>query len=829
MQPTFITSAESSAAPLPLIVAARNSSAVPTAPDFAGVIHETLQRTLAADELSAAQRPATNEGKPSNSQASGATAPSNAGPRTFSLASGMMPQGAMSLAAPSGLSAKLDSGGALAIRPSLKLSQGQAANAEALGATSKDPGRRWNLASVAEATPSVTFLSVPAPTPVPARSQLPPPLFTQQSIPQLSAFAALPTAPVEQTASFLAAGNVASAEGSRAASLMPTVETAKAPATILPASRVELFAAPIATASAPGSTAQSSFGAAKAGAATLEAPPWQNVPSSTLPPPLPFRLPLGAAIAAGASGSGGSLSAAASSAHDFRTQISASLGNVPSVSWPAAVSFAPRAVPADVTAIHHSASPEPDSSSVETEDPSPQFSDAGPSRQPTTDQENAAGFALTSTDDVVGPETVVAAGPTAKNPPGGGSGAWVRASQPSPPQGSASPGTQVNAPSVTPQMESSAPASNAQVDTRGNVPGGTPNKAPVTPIVPQLPERAFSGNAQADVIAKLPRDAAPAVPKSALDVGIAATPLPAILSAQHGTSPASVPVALKSGAQNASVVGAKIPAIPPNGENDSPPKDSSSQRGSQNAEDRTASGFPTSAKDAATGGATPTFDATPQPAPKAAPAVVALPGVPLARGLAPAATPDLLAPSARDAAPSGVTPDATRADTTAADATPAGSSNLPLEATTSNHFVSGAQLSQSGGRGEMHIAMQSDDLGNIELHTRVSGDSVGASITVEKRDAHTALATELPALQQALSDKQLRVEQISLTQAPLHGTAGDPAAQYSGGQGQNGQRQAQNFLQGAHSTGLGNSMPSMAFSFDSGEIFDAQGRLSVLA
>ena len=129
----------------------------------------------------------------------------------------------------------------------------------------------------------------------------------------------------------------------------------------------------------------------------------------------------------------------------------------------------------------------------------------------------------------------------------------------------------------------------------------------------------------------------------------------------------------------------------------------------------------------------------------------------------------------------------------------------------------------------MRIAVQSDNLGNIELHAKVTGDSLGANITVEKRDAHTALAMELPALQQALSDKQLRVEQISLMHGPLHATADGSAAQHFGGQGQSGQRQAQNFSQDSNMSGVGNLLPSTVFAMGATEIFDGQGRLSVLA
>jgi hypothetical protein len=144
-----------------------------------------------------------------------------------------------------------------------------------------------------------------------------------------------------------------------------------------------------------------------------------------------------------------------------------------------------------------------------------------------------------------------------------------------------------------------------------------------------------------------------------------------------------------------------------------------------------------------------------------------------------------------------------------------------------NASISDAQISQGAGRSEMRIAMQSDDLGSLELHARMSGDTLGANITVEKRDAHTILANELPALQQALSDKQLRVEQLSLLHAPLQASAGDTSGQSFGTPGQGAHRHAQSDSPGGAETA--SSLPSTVFSPEATEVYDAQGRLSVLA
>ena len=63
--------------------------------------------------------------------------------------------------------------------------------------------------------------------------------------------------------------------------------------------------------------------------------------------------------------------------------------------------------------------------------------------------------------------------------------------------------------------------------------------------------------------------------------------------------------------------------------------------------------------------------------------------------------------------------------------------------------------------------MNSDQLGSVEVRAHTQGAEIGAAITVERRDAHTALGLELPALQQSLADKHLPVPRVVLTQGSL--------------------------------------------------------------
>ena len=142
---------------------------------------------------------------------------------------------------------------------------------------------------------------------------------------------------------------------------------------------------------------------------------------------------------------------------------------------------------------------------------------------------------------------------------------------------------------------------------------------------------------------------------------------------------------------------------------------------------------------------------------------------------------------------------------------------------TSNRIVDSAKLVEAAGRTEMRIAMDTDKLGPVELRAHMVGDEVGAAITVEKRDAHAALAVELPALQQALSDKQLRVEQVTLLHASLGSTAGDAGASTKQEQ-RSGAHAATTSWPGS-SGGIAQSRGNAAQS----GIFDATGRLSVHA
>jgi flagellar hook-length control protein FliK len=93
-------------------------------------------------------------------------------------------------------------------------------------------------------------------------------------------------------------------------------------------------------------------------------------------------------------------------------------------------------------------------------------------------------------------------------------------------------------------------------------------------------------------------------------------------------------------------------------------------------------------------------------------------------------------------------------------------------------IVTSARLDDSLNGAEMHVALRSASLGNMEVRAVVHEGSVGAEIHVEGREAHSLLAASLPSLERALSERDLRVGNIAVYQDHVGGGM-------SGGEGQN--------------------------------------------
>jgi hypothetical protein len=138
-------------------------------------------------------------------------------------------------------------------------------------------------------------------------------------------------------------------------------------------------------------------------------------------------------------------------------------------------------------------------------------------------------------------------------------------------------------------------------------------------------------------------------------------------------------------------------------------------------------------------------------------------------------------------------------------------------------YVNVSSLVEGIARGEMHLSMQTERLGAVELHTSVHGDQVGAIIAVEKHDMQSLLNNALPQLHQALSDKNLLLQQVTIQ----HGLS-DAAAQ---GSASHSKQDSGNRQSGYGSTNGSGSSGSSATGGSStkGEagIYDLRGRLSV--
>ena len=291
-----------------------------------------------------------------------------------------------------------------------------------------------------------------------------------------------------------------------------------------------------------------------------------------------------------------------------------------------------------------------------------------------------------------------------------------------------------------------------------------------------------------------------------------ATSKAALSSAQLSAALPTILAPQASGAKNAPIAPAEAPTVvlPTNAlsSNHSSSRDSSSNTEAQKSSDSSANPGPSVSRDASafSQALDTATDAKPQAVPSTAnqASVISAVSVPLSdHPVAPAVSP---LPSA-----------------------PVNPPEPPMHSLDAalNPTVSAAQISQNSNHSEMRIAMQSDKLGAIELRARVAGDEFGAAITVEKRDAHAALAVELPALQQALSDKQFRIDQITLLHGSLHSATGDASTQSQAQQGDRGAHHAQvaqSFLR--EKSGAFVSFQTAA---ETRGIFDSQGRLSVQA
>ena len=90
---------------------------------------------------------------------------------------------------------------------------------------------------------------------------------------------------------------------------------------------------------------------------------------------------------------------------------------------------------------------------------------------------------------------------------------------------------------------------------------------------------------------------------------------------------------------------------------------------------------------------------------------------------------------------------------------PAQSASRPADPVT---LVQNARLIQSVDTAEMRVAVNTPDLGRLEIHTMQHGDTVGAAIRVEHADTQRVMSAEAPSLERTLAQHHVELQGISL-------------------------------------------------------------------
>jgi flagellar hook-length control protein FliK len=72
------------------------------------------------------------------------------------------------------------------------------------------------------------------------------------------------------------------------------------------------------------------------------------------------------------------------------------------------------------------------------------------------------------------------------------------------------------------------------------------------------------------------------------------------------------------------------------------------------------------------------------------------------------------------------------------------------------------------------LALHSDTLGSVQIHANLRDSLLGATITVDRPELHTALAGQLPVLEHTLASRQLQVGSLQLQQQATGGQSGQP-------------------------------------------------------
>jgi flagellar hook-length control protein FliK len=142
-------------------------------------------------------------------------------------------------------------------------------------------------------------------------------------------------------------------------------------------------------------------------------------------------------------------------------------------------------------------------------------------------------------------------------------------------------------------------------------------------------------------------------------------------------------------------------------------------------------------------------------------------------------------------------------------------------------LVQSAHLATQIGKSDVKIALQGEQFGSVELHAKVTGDQVSASITVDHHETHALLFGDLPVLHQVLNERQIRVSEIIL----LHHSLSSSSSSDDGKPSKDRETLTQDTVSASGNGGEESPYMNNCSSprTDAIGIFDSKGRLSVRA
>ena len=100
--------------------------------------------------------------------------------------------------------------------------------------------------------------------------------------------------------------------------------------------------------------------------------------------------------------------------------------------------------------------------------------------------------------------------------------------------------------------------------------------------------------------------------------------------------------------------------------------------------------------------------------------------------------------------------------------------------------IQSAHVLERMGQSDMRVGLNSSNFGSIELHASVNQDRVGASIATSHTELRAAMLAEMPSLERAIAQHQLRLDSLNVNSGPggqnSGAFGGNPSGSQSGTQ-----------------------------------------------